>query len=263
MRTPLLRLALRIGTCACLVTTAPSARAGGPVTWSWPDPGWFPCYGTLQACVDYASPDDTVEIQTDEPIYEASITIAKSLTLRAAPGFMPFIAGDVNGVGGVYATTPPNGNHRVRIEGLRINHGGIQVTPVTTGTTTIELVDNGIEFVSATGINVSASLANGPVTLLISGNALDAVAGDSSTGIAVVAGGFPVSGRVANNRVVMEGGYSQEGLYLQNYAANSSIDVIANRIIGSDYGYGDGSATETALKWSRARGASRPACSTT
>ncbi len=211
--------------------------AGGTVTWVWPA-AIPPCNRTLQACVDVASSGDTVEIHTDDPIYEGTLSFAKSLTLRAAPGFAPFIGGDEQGRFYLGATTPSSGNHLIRIEGLLINKGTIDVSPVTTGTTAIEIVNNGFEFVNSRGIRVSATEANGPISVLIEGNEIDPLAGETSIGIGITGGSFPVNARIANNRIVMQGGYQQEAIYVQHAAATSSIDVIANEIVGTGYDYG-------------------------
>jgi hypothetical protein len=55
-----------------------------------PYPGVGPCSTTLQACIDGAAAGDTVEIATNSPI-DASITIAKSLTLTRRGGFAPVL----------------------------------------------------------------------------------------------------------------------------------------------------------------------------
>jgi hypothetical protein len=55
-------------------------------------PGDAPCDGTLQTCIDGATAGDIVELATNDPITE-NLEIARSLTLRAAEGFVPIIGG--------------------------------------------------------------------------------------------------------------------------------------------------------------------------
>src|SRR5690242_12845546 len=55
-------------------------------------PGGAPCNTTLQACVTGASAGDTIQLATNGVIAEF-VTIDKSLTIEAAPGFTPSVQG--------------------------------------------------------------------------------------------------------------------------------------------------------------------------
>src|SRR5262245_17306472 len=48
------------------------------------------CNTSLQACINAASPGDTVQVATNFPISE-DLMISKSLTVRAAAGFSPVL----------------------------------------------------------------------------------------------------------------------------------------------------------------------------
>lgn len=54
-------------------------------------PGATPCDTTLQACIQAAAVNDTVQVQSDTPIDE-DLGISKPLTLTAAPGYHPVLA---------------------------------------------------------------------------------------------------------------------------------------------------------------------------
>ncbi len=57
-------------------------------TLTYPGPG--ACGTTLQACIDVSAKGDVVEIATDDRIQE-DLSLQKSMTLRAAPGFHPVV----------------------------------------------------------------------------------------------------------------------------------------------------------------------------
>ncbi|NEZ04936.1 right-handed parallel beta-helix repeat-containing protein [Wenzhouxiangella sp. XN201] len=82
-------------------------------------PGGAPCQGTLQACIDGAAAGDTVELATHASIME-DLQIAKSLTLRAAEGFLPIIGGgaEEKSVDLCPHLGPETGSTSIEIEGL-------------------------------------------------------------------------------------------------------------------------------------------------
>ena len=88
-RTASLGLGLVIA-AASLILAAPPALGGGTNTWAWPNGA---CSGTLQQCVVNAASGDTILIGTDTVVDERPTIAGKSLTLAAAPGFQPEIAG--------------------------------------------------------------------------------------------------------------------------------------------------------------------------
>jgi hypothetical protein len=66
------------------------ASAGGPIAWTWP--GDCSTATTFQECVDLASSGDSITIETDGPI-TGGITLSKTLTIEAAPGWSPVFTG--------------------------------------------------------------------------------------------------------------------------------------------------------------------------
>ncbi len=81
---------------AGIVSIAGSARAGGPISWTYPgcavEQGRPPSPDTLQGCIDGATAGDSIEITTNAPIAE-SPSINKTLTLFGSPGFSPSMLG--------------------------------------------------------------------------------------------------------------------------------------------------------------------------
>jgi len=102
-----------------LVSAAPAA-AQFPILYTWP--GTSPCDGTLQACIDAAGADDSVEIATDGPIDEEILSYG-SLDLQAASGFTPRFAFGRS----ITANSAGAADQAIRIQGLTVD--------VTTGTT--------------------------------------------------------------------------------------------------------------------------------
>lgn len=70
-----------------LVLVAPGAARGGTHQWTFPGAD---CPTTLQACIDGADPGDVVFLDTNGTIME-DLSVTKSLTLRAAAGFLPAV----------------------------------------------------------------------------------------------------------------------------------------------------------------------------
>ena len=72
---------------AAFVLVAPGAARGGTHQWTFPGTD---CPTTLQDCIDGADPGDVIFLDTNSPIME-DLSITKSLTLRAAAGFLPAV----------------------------------------------------------------------------------------------------------------------------------------------------------------------------
>ncbi|HXJ67110.1 MAG TPA: hypothetical protein VNN79_25435, partial [Actinomycetota bacterium] len=72
---------------ALLLVTPASPAAAGTHQWTYPSTS---CPTTLQSCIDGADPGDTIFVATNTPIME-DLSITKSLTLRAAQGFLPAV----------------------------------------------------------------------------------------------------------------------------------------------------------------------------
>jgi hypothetical protein len=200
-----------------------ATRAEAILTW----PTSPPCNTTLQACIDSAASGDTVEIATNLPIAE-SISFAKGLTLRAAQGFHPLFSGDQT----ITASPSASGSQTIRIEGLTLQSGEIQVIQAGLGMATVEIVNNAIQ--SAQGIVVRTANGTGAITFLISGNT--ATLAPSSLGIEIDAGtSSSVSGSITGNTIVSQ---QPTAIAVLNDDQAISVDVIANHVSGTGYGGG-------------------------
>jgi hypothetical protein len=200
-------------------------EAGAQTSRPWPD-SVPPCNGTLQACIDAASPGDEIRLNPSFVIQEA-IAFSKPLTLRAEPGHLPAFGAGYS----IHAGTSDSGDQTIRIEGLTLEQGSIEVDQTSTGTSTIELVGNTIESkdpAALAGINVvPLSPDVGPLDFLVSGNVVS-VEEDSGEGIRFRLGVGPAaSGAIRGNTVVQP----SSGVGIVVYDA-TSVDVIANRVDG-------------------------------
>jgi hypothetical protein len=119
-------------TVAVLLSISASTSAVAALTY----PGSAPCDTTLQACLDGAPTDETVQLATNGPLHE-SVSISKSVTLEPAPGFTPTILGNVFIAGGATATT-------VRLQRL-VLLGWTEANPGA-GAFTLHFVDNIVIF---------------------------------------------------------------------------------------------------------------------
>jgi hypothetical protein len=72
---------------AAFVLVAPDVARGGTHQWTFPG---VECPTTLQACIDGADPGDVIFLDTNATVME-DLFITKSLTLRAAAGFLPAV----------------------------------------------------------------------------------------------------------------------------------------------------------------------------
>lgn len=94
---------------------APVAH-GAILTW----PGPAPCNASLANCISNADPGDTVRVATssvDEEVFFAN----KSLTLEAAPGYLPRFEDDW----GIFINYTDGGSHNVTIRGFQFTTGRI------------------------------------------------------------------------------------------------------------------------------------------
>jgi len=221
---PRKRAVLLAAIAACagpMLVPEASAQTSRP----WPD-SIPPCDGTLQACIDAASPGDEIRLNPSFVIQE-SIAFSKPLTLRAEPGHFP-----VFGAGhSIHASTSDSGDQTIRVEGLTLEQGGIEVDQTSTGTSTIEIVGNTIEAKDPAALGgisvVPMSPDVGPLDFLVSGNVVS-IQEDSGEGIRFRLGlGPAASGAIRGNSVVMP----SSGLGIVVYDA-TSVDVIANRVSG-------------------------------
>ena len=201
------------------VAFAPAvARGLGPQLRVWPATA-PPCNGTLQACVDAASSGDTVEIRSNGPVAE-SIGFDKALTLRAGTGFQPDFVGSAS----IHASTSASGDQLIRIEGLTLQQGDIELTQAGAGAATLEVMSNRLD---DDGIEV-LSTGSGPVSFFISGNTLGFGQSAVYPGINLILS-VSSSGSVIGNS--LSGGAAID---VENGGPAMSADLIGNRI---DAGY--------------------------
>ena len=125
-------------------------------------PGAAPCNTTLQACIDGASNGDSINIQTSLIIDENLNIYDRSLTVRAANGYHPQLAGN-HWISITTSTTV--GDITARVSGITLLYGYIYIRYNGTGTGTYEVRDmyaNKITLEAANGI-VDASVYNNRV----------------------------------------------------------------------------------------------------
>jgi hypothetical protein len=244
----------------------PGAQAQLPLLRVWPD-STPPCNGTLQACINAASPDDTIEIVTNGPIDEA-ILLFKSVEVQAAPGFQPVFA-----AGRDIVALPSSGDHLFLIGGLTLAGGviaidngvagalrvvvrdnrcdGIFVTAATTAPLSFRITDNVVThaFGWLRGINVEAGWAFGPGDE-ISGNTVTMAPDNDAIGIRVDAETGPMHVDVVGNRVTGLG--YRTGIAFSG-AGISEARAVNNLVTGAEpngYGiaaYGEGTSTNFSI----------------
>lgn len=116
------------------------ALLAGPVlvtaaTLTWP--GVAPCNDTLQACIDAATNNDTIQIDTNTPdTGDVEIKSNIKLTLAPAPGRKPvFVDAGIF----IHNNSVATGSFNVTIRDLHFHHGMIHVKQTGTGTSAVEL----------------------------------------------------------------------------------------------------------------------------
>lgn len=136
-------------------------------------PGDAPCGGTLQACIDGAAAGDTVELATNGSITE-DLEIGKSLTLRAADGFVPIIGGGVGerSVDVCKYADPQAGPVAIEIEGLSFDFARVKCSlGPDQSHRRLALRNNNITFVqNETGFPVLDFFLQRPAEIVIEGN---------------------------------------------------------------------------------------------
>src|SRR5262249_10558357 len=209
----------------------------------------FPCDTTLQACVSGVNPGDGILIETDGPIDE-SITIDKSLTLRADSGFQPLFSANQS----VSAVLTGADGHTIDIEGLWLDAGALLVSQAASGPLTALVVHNRLVSSFSNGspaieLRTGGTDPVGSITFELSDNTMSVPAGDHQTGIHVESSnGSDCTGRIAGNVIEMKGSSDGAAILVSNPAgASLSTDVIANEILGAAFDRGiavlQGSAT--------------------
>jgi exosortase sorting signal-containing protein len=238
-----------------LLLAGPAAQG---TTW----PGAAPCNTTLQACIDAASPGDSIEIATNGPVAE-SLTVTKSLNLRPATGFTPVIAGSVlldgtaaagtfavesltlqgieafTGAGGISVFI--SGNHIALTNNIAV---GIQVSSLGAGTGTIagKIAGNQVTVTGSdlgaqcSGIIVGPGADGGVVPFKVVGNTVNAINCREGWGMLVQNGnGVPLSVDVVGNVVTATG--TNNGIFFFNPADTSgsflTLRAVNNVVTGA------------------------------
>ena len=227
MRTQISRRILSAA-AACAALTALPASAQNLYTWPDTSP---PCNGTLQACVSAAGPEDGVDIATNGPIDE-SIHKTGSLDLRAAPGFSPVFAANRQ------VTASPSlagGDQFIRIEGLTLTRGEIQVSQVGhPAALTAQILDNTVLAPQASSPIQVLAWDSGPLVFTISGNTL--ATDQFQDGVVTVSVIRAVaSGDVVDNVIAVPSSNDAVGIDLSVGDGALEVDVVGNRIDGAFY----------------------------
>lgn len=217
-----------VGVAASSALVAASVSA--QILRTWPDAS-PPCNGTLQACIDAALPEDTVEIATSAPIDE-DILSQGSLDLRAAPGFHPVFA---DGAEIVARAVAAGGSQTIRIEGLTLTRGHIQVLHNNNpNPLTVQIVGNTILAPdSAVPMSLFAFDA-GQLDFLVSGNRVSTDLFQNH-GIAVNLQETLAFGTVADNVVPMPTNNDAIGIEVVIEDGGLFVDVARNRVEGLAY----------------------------
>jgi hypothetical protein len=208
-----------------VVLVAPSGAFA--VTW----PGAAPCNTTLAACVTGVASGSVVEIATQGPIDEDVNVLAKSLTLRAAPGFLPAFA-----PGRTLFANAASGSITVTFEGLTVTDG--DVTLVRTGTGDATFAVRRMR-VLATDPDVCSSIRirgnnTGSLTFDIAENEVNTrCAFITDPAIEVGAQGPAASGRIRFNRVTSFGDSAAAGIGAFATDGTLELDVFANEVRGN------------------------------
>lgn len=226
---------------ATALLALPSLAGAATLTW----PGAAPCDGSLQACIDAATPADTVQIARNTPIDEA-ILITKSLQLRAAPGWSPMLTRTLELQ---VPNLSPGSAAEITVEGITLFEAGLRVTHAASTTARVILRGNTIRSVPAAGswfnaaaLNVTTVSPNG-LDLDVLDNLIDArllVPGNTGhAGIRIMGeGSGELTGFIARNRILMQHAPSAAAIGIERHAGSSNLRIGLNRIEGSDYGHG-------------------------
>ncbi len=191
------------------------------------------CTGTLQACVDAASPGDEVRVNTDTPVAE-SITINKSLRILGGYGYA---AGFASGYG-ITVATPVTGDSDVRVSRFRLTNARVDVQHGGSGVATVYIQDNQFRSVGAVaaGIRVRGVQTAGRVVAYILHNTLDvAVPTSADAAIEIELGSNGAAGnsfaRMEFNTVRATADSEGWGVVLNAIAGTTSSTMLFNNQI--------------------------------
>ncbi len=213
-------------------------------------PGASPCNGTLQACINSASPGSTVEVASNAVIDE-NLSFGIPLTLRAASGYSPTLAVDR----AILPSASTSGTYAV--EGFTLQRGFVSVTHNAGNATIVVRRVRVLAPVTSGSAEISVySNASSPLVYELSENdvdfAWDTYDGGIHAAIQVLrSGSGNTDGRIHDNRVNAGGGWStgilvtsQDNVHtarlydnwIRGGASHGSIDLRQGSLIGSGGG---------------------------
>lgn len=222
-----------------LAATAPAAAT----TRAWP--GSAPCATTLQACIAGADAGDVVEIASNGPITESLEIFGKSLTLRAASGFLPVLQGGP--FSDVIDAFGANSPVTIVIEGVTVRDGSITAYQGGSGAFDVTIRANTIEAdgldANRTAIRVSTFGADpsGPVTFSILDNKVDLgfLQGDDIAAIGVDELVGTTTGVIEGNTISRGGNWSTlSAIRVRNSAGEADVQLRRNRVAAAGYNGG-------------------------
>ena len=225
----ILRSAARPSRVALLALLSLAATHALATTRTWP--GAAPCDTTLQACLDGATNNDVVQVQSNGPIDEA-LNIAKPLTLAGAPGYRPVLAAG-RSIKAIY--DPGVGvDWSLTVERFTLLDGIVSILAIS-GNPTVTL--RGLDITTATvptsgywAIYVS-SYGSGTLHYEIAGNRSRLQTGNNIGAIFV--DGNASTGRIHDNRVSATAAAPDGGIGVRSYSAASNGVIYANRLSGN------------------------------
>lgn len=219
-------------------------------TYVWP--GAPPCNANLQDCIDNIGSGDTIEIAINT--VNESLTIGKSLTLKPASGYSPRLGNGIT-ANTIIANSTGTTNNAVTIEGLTIAFGIITITHESSGTFTLNLVDNTIEKSFTYAAPIRFWPINGGMTYFnISSNNMTVPIDSSAHGIQLHTNSN-IEGSIKNNMIVMEGTTQGSAIEVTNLSsASAAVEILGNKIDGTNmnngiliYQYTSGCHTNTTI----------------
>lgn len=200
----------------------------------WPGPA--PCDTTLSNCISSASNDDTVQVQTGDPIDE-TVNVNKPITLTGAPGIRPTLAPGRSIA--AYYSPGPGIAWSLTIDGFTLLQGAVGVRPGS-GDATITLRNLDIyattySFVG--GIIGIDNFGTGHLVYTIERNRVRMNGSVGLQGIALTSGnGGTFEGTVHDNRIESISTVGDGGIQLIGTTASApNVKVYSNQISGNIY----------------------------
>jgi hypothetical protein len=207
-------------------------------------PGASPCSATLQACVDGTAPGGTIAIATNTPIDE-DLTVAKTLTLTASPGFTPTIGtGALRRTLTVADAGAGGGIVQITISGLHLNNAGVQVTLANDAGHRVAIRDCMVAQqmgpTTSTGIGATVSV---PATVSLEHNVV-AASGSAIHVVAAPATGSATVSVVANRVTTYNAASSLNGLLVEIQGTGTATVYVYSNVIYSLAGASGGAGID-------------------